>query len=403
MLKAEGYVFEPCSCSASARRLLRQPRPLGSSLAACFGLIYIQDKASLLPPLLLQPPRGGVVLDMCASPGSKAGFLAQLVGDLGLVVANEPQSKRLVTLRKGMEQINAAQVVTNRYSGEGFPEIDGGFSSILLDVPCSAWGTLDKNPKAAKIWRPERLGPLIDLQRLLLQRAASLLAPGGKILYSTCTTNREENEAQAIWAVEELGLEMAELSRPPGFSWQDPEMPGAEESLRVDGPASGCQSFFLACLRRPGQKPEALRAGEGLHSCQAGARYDRLLSVQDLPRHPGAAWEHLPPGGFGLKGKELFFLPRLACEVLGAGLRWEGLPLGKLTHGSIRVNSRWRKLLPPAEQGAGLHLEDMESLRALTAGQSLPAPGQGKQAGLYWRGLGLGWVAVKGRRCLWTG
>jgi 16S rRNA (cytosine1407-C5)-methyltransferase len=400
LLRAEGYIFERCSCSALARRLLKQPRPLGSSIAAHFGLIYIQDKASLLPPLLLDPPQGGAVLDMCASPGSKAGLLAQLVGDSGLVVANEPQGKRHVTLRKTMEQLNAAQVVTSRYPGEDFPEMASGLSHILLDVPCSAWGTLDKNPRAATIWRPGRLGPLLALQRRLLERAASLLAPGGSILYSTCTTNSQENEAQAMWACTELGLDLVPLHEPAGFSWREPEAPG---SLRVDGAASGCQSFFLACLRKPGSGLEGGSPRRAAEPKEAGPPFDRLLSRNELPLQPHAAWDHLPPGQLGLQGKELFFLPERAAELLGSQLQWKGLSLGKLGHGLIRMNGKWRKLLPRASEKRGLHLEDIEGLRALLSGQSLPAPSREKQVGLYWRDLPLGWLAVKGGRCLWAG
>ena len=76
LLRAQGYVFAPEPFSPFCRRLLAEPRPLGSSLAAFFGYIYIQDRSSMLPPLALNPAPGAAVLDMCASPGSKTGFLA---------------------------------------------------------------------------------------------------------------------------------------------------------------------------------------------------------------------------------------------------------------------------------------------------------------------------------------
>lgn len=71
MLRAQGYAFEPDPFFAPARRLTAEPAPLGTSLAAFFGLIYIQDRASMLPPLALNPEPGAAVLDMCASPGAK--------------------------------------------------------------------------------------------------------------------------------------------------------------------------------------------------------------------------------------------------------------------------------------------------------------------------------------------
>lgn len=86
LLRAQGYEFEPEPFSPFCRRLLCEPRPLGSSLAAFFGYIYIQDRSSMLPPLALAPRQGEAVLDMCASPGSKTGFLGQLTGPDGFVL-----------------------------------------------------------------------------------------------------------------------------------------------------------------------------------------------------------------------------------------------------------------------------------------------------------------------------
>ena len=86
LLSAQGFVFEPEPFSPLARRLLQEPFPLGRSLAAFWGYVYIQDRSSMLPPLALAPGEGARVLDMCASPGSKTGLLAQLVGREGLVL-----------------------------------------------------------------------------------------------------------------------------------------------------------------------------------------------------------------------------------------------------------------------------------------------------------------------------
>ena len=98
LLRAQGYEFEPETFSPFCRRLLCEPRPLGSSLAAFFGYIYIQDRSSMLPPLALAPRQGEAVLDMCASPGSKTGFLGQLTGPDGFVLGNELSRARLATL-----------------------------------------------------------------------------------------------------------------------------------------------------------------------------------------------------------------------------------------------------------------------------------------------------------------
>ena len=234
LLSAQGFVFEPEPFSPLARRLLQEPFPLGRSLAAFWGYVYIQDRSSMLPPLALAPDEGARVLDMCASPGSKTGLLAQLVGREGLVLGNEPARPRLANLRRNLAALNLLQAVTCSWPGESLPLPDASWDAVLLDPPCSGWGTTDKNPQAIKRWQGDRLKPMLDLQRKLLTEASRLLRPGGKLVYSTCTTNVDENEGQVRFAVEGLGLEPIPLEPFPGFVFAAPELPGCEGTLRVD-------------------------------------------------------------------------------------------------------------------------------------------------------------------------
>ncbi|MBD5417808.1 MAG: RsmB/NOP family class I SAM-dependent RNA methyltransferase, partial [Desulfovibrio sp.] len=253
LLRAQGYAFEPEPFSPFCRRLVAEPVPLGRSLAAFFGYIYIQDRSSMLPPLALAPAPGGAALDMCASPGSKTGFLAQLVGAGGFVLANEPNPARLATLRANLQACNLLQASTCAFPGERLPLRPGSWGHILLDPPCSGWGTAEKHPATLRLWREDKLGPLVSLQRRLLRHAATLLAPGGRLLYSTCTTNEAENEAQVRFAEEELGLTRVPLAPFPGFTFE--ERPGGGGTLRVDGARSGAQGFYLALLRAPEDGP----------------------------------------------------------------------------------------------------------------------------------------------------
>ena len=137
LLHAEGFRFEPHPCFALARTLTAEPMPLGRSVAARFGYIYIQDKSSMLPPLALAPKPGDKVLDFCASPGSKTGILSQLVGPTGLVLANEPSPDRLATLRVNMRHLGCFNVGTCKYEGQSLPLENDSWPLILLDAPCS--------------------------------------------------------------------------------------------------------------------------------------------------------------------------------------------------------------------------------------------------------------------------
>lgn len=402
MLHAQGYEFEPDPFFAPARRLTAQPRPLGSSLAAFFGRIYIQDRASMLPPVALQPPPGAAVLDMCASPGSKTGQLAGMVGASGLVLGNEPAPARLATLRRNLLAMGLFQTATCCSPGESLPLADHSWQHILLDPPCSGWGTVERNPKVLAMWKDHKVLPLIHLQRALLREAARLLRPGGVMAYSTCTTNPEENEQQVLFAQEQLGLRLEPLPPLPGFSLRAP-LHNCAGVWRLDPLPGDTQGFFVARLRKPDADTPPLLAGPG-----ASLRYDAVPSDALLAQGVAPA---LFPGPVGIFGDSLHVLPELALRHLPATLRWQGLYCGKTSRNNdIRLSPRLRLPGP----GARIDLQGQAGLGTLSAllqGQSIPLaqiPGEitgsedAKSALLCWNTLKLGRVGIKNKRLLWS-
>ncbi len=396
LLSEQGFVFEPEPFSPLARRLVHEPFPLGRSLAAFWGYIYIQDRSSMLPPLALGPCEGARVLDMCASPGSKTGLLAQLVGPGGLVLGNEPARARLANLRRNLAGLNFFQAVTCSWPGESLPLPDGSWDAIQLDPPCSGWGTTDKNPQAVRLWQGERLRPMIELQQKLLAKAARLLRPGGTVAYSTCTTNVEENERQVRFAVEELGLEVVPLKPFPGFVFAEPELPGCEGTLRVDEEASDAQGFYIALLRRPGDAAPAEPLGE---ASTAAYRAVPPAFLRDFGLSP----ELLPPGELAVFQDTLHFLPAAALERLPAAVRWQGMALGRATSQGIVPSPKLRSLLDPEPSRIPrLDIDEVAALERLLQGGSLDTGLSGKEAALFWRGLPLGRLRLKGGRAVWS-
>ncbi len=397
LLRAQGFVFENDPCYQLGRRLKSGPMALGNSLAHAFGYIYIQDRSSMLPPLLLDPPAGSVVLDMCASPGSKTSLLARLVGPEGLVVANEVSPSRLATLRANLRQQNLPNVVTTCYQGQDLPLEEGIWPSILVDAPCSGWGTVDKNPQVMKVWTPDKLAPLVQLQKDILTKAARLLAPGGTLIYSTCTTDPLENEEQVRWAVDTLGLTLEHLEPLPGFSVERDTIPELAHCLLVNGDRSGAQGFFVARLTKPGIPHEA-PAGNARPCGIKGTPVPMSLLTKKYPLQE----EILQEGACCLFKDRVFFLHHKALERFTEKLRWQGLPLGSLRNERFRIDPRLHCLMPGHDILTGLNVSDIDILHKIIAGQSLPAPGKSTTGGLYWKGLPLGWLTIKGSRCLWS-
>ena len=419
LLRAQGYEFEPEPFSPFCRRLLNEPRPLGGSLAAFFGYIYIQDRSSMLPPLALNPGAGCAVLDMCASPGSKTGFLAQLVGTEGFVLGNELSPTRLGTLRANLHQINMIQAATCSYSGDALPLRPESWDAILLDPPCSGWGTAEKHPQVLKLWQGDKLDNLTGLQQRLLRHAAKLLRPGGRLVYSTCTTNVDENETQVRFAEEELGLVREHLAPIPGFVWE--ELNGGEGTLRVDGARSQAQGFYVALLRKPGDAPVAPFApddtqapptfsapGNSTPERRNGRRRARNPEARPTgsPLHPQSLAcptcdpAMLPPGQAVLFGEHVRFIPPQA-EILPPDCVWQGSLLGKLVGGAFEAASRLRVLMPEvADPATSLVLDDISDITALLSGQSRQTGLPGREAGLWWRTLPLGRITLKQGRAM---
>ncbi|MDL2317193.1 RsmB/NOP family class I SAM-dependent RNA methyltransferase [Desulfovibrio sp. OttesenSCG-928-A18] len=471
LLAAEGFSFSPEPFFPLARRLLHEPFPLGASLAARFGYIYIQDRSSMLPPLALRPPDEAAVLDMCASPGSKTGMLGQLVGMNGFVLGNEPSPKRLNTLRRNLQAMNLLCCATCSHPGEALP-LPGGsgaravheaesepaaFSRILLDPPCSGWGTAEKNPRVTSLWQGDKVKPLIGLQRKLLAEAARLLSQGGFLSYSTCTTNVAENEEQLRYARDELGLECLALPELPGFSFMDSPLPDVTGAWRVQGGDDG-QGFFVALLHKPfGQckparaqrdeerGPLSVAAGGPLVNAgvrgrgakdRAGNRRDKAaqrlqesegcLLAPDSIASEGVDAAKLPEGLLAVFGQNVYFLPVAAQKLLApqnTRLVWKGFALGRMgRNGRVHVSAYLRALMPTVAEArnrafAVLDLEDCRPLHDMVSGRGIaldalapasvrsfsPPLGTGggiAELGLYFQGLPLCRLQLRGRRAL---
>ena len=160
------------------------------------GRITRQEAVSMLPVLALNPTHGQIILDLCASPGSKTTQICEHLGDSGAVIANEVISGRVNTLVTNVQRHASRTVLVVQHDGRHIPRVPGsGFDGVLVDVPCTGSGTTRKNPDVWGKWRPSSGRSLHSLQYDLLTRAIELTKPGGRVVYSTCSLDPIENEA----------------------------------------------------------------------------------------------------------------------------------------------------------------------------------------------------------------
>ncbi len=396
LLKAQKFIFEPDPYLPLTQHIIQEPFPLGRSLAAFWGLIYIQDRSSMLPALALNPSLEESILDMCASPGSKTSLLAQMVGNSGLIVSNEPSRTRLITLRQNLLNLNLFNTVTCSWSAEKLPMAAESWKAILLDPPCSGWGTSIKHPQTLKMWRGNRILPLIKLQKKLLSEATRLLQPGGKILYSTCTTNIDENEAQICFAQDILGLKILPLETFPGFSYTTPLMKKCEGTLRITKDNTS-QGFYIACLQKP------LTTKNETPTQSIIQNETTLLYKPIESTNFSINTQALPQGVFGVFGSAIHFLPQKALLSLPHDLYWQGSFFGKYTvNKKIILSPRLRLFDKKTNTIAKIHIEDSQTLEKIIQGQSLQTNFSGKEALLFWKELALGRVRLKNGRAFWS-
>jgi 16S rRNA (cytosine967-C5)-methyltransferase len=158
------------------------------------GSISIQDEASQAIPLLLGVKSGDVILDLCAAPGGKTPPLVRASGPSGLVVAADRHAHRLRAMRNQFERLGLDGVQIVELDAASELPFGRQFDRILVDAPCSGTGTLARHPEIRWRLRPEQLSEFHQLQVGILASAIKQLAPGGRLVYSTCSMEPEENE-----------------------------------------------------------------------------------------------------------------------------------------------------------------------------------------------------------------
>lgn len=210
------------------------------------GLIQVQDPSSVLVGEIADPKEGDVCLDVCGAPGGKGLHLADKLKNTGKVVIRDLTCQKAELIRENIARSGFKNVSVQIHDALVTDEAWAGMADIVLaDLPCSGLGIIGRKPDIKYRMTEEKLMKLAALQRDMLTVVQSYVKPGGKLIYSTCTINRKENEENAAWFLDRFPFEPIDFSGKTGNL--EPIKPGMLQLLPGIHP---CDGFFIAAFRR---------------------------------------------------------------------------------------------------------------------------------------------------------
>ena len=224
------------------------------------GIFYMQDPGAMASLAAVDIPRGAKVLDMCAAPGGKSGQAAAAIGDEGFLHSNEFVPKRAKIMVGNFERLGIKNAfVTSLDTAELKKMYRAFFDFVIADVPCSGEGMFRKNEVAISEWSEENVERCAKRSREILENAAPVVAPGGYIIYSTCTFSVDENEAVVFDFLScHDDFELAEV--------RDELRTVTADGVRIEGDEDGilhkCRRFYPHVSKGEGQFVALLRRKE---------------------------------------------------------------------------------------------------------------------------------------------
>ena len=302
------------------------------------GAYYVQDASSMIYETVVDSlvkkftNRGtGVirVLDMCAAPGGKTTAMINALPDGSEVTANEYTSKRIPALKENIDRWGYSNVTITNKDSHYYALQGENFDIVAVDAPCSGEGMMRKEEIARSQWSMDLIKNCATLQKEILNNAVQALKPGGFLIYSTCTFNRWENEENAQYIKESLGLEPIDMSFPK--EWR------IEEGIKTKLPVyrfiphkTRGEGLFLAVFQKPGEWKESVEFK--LKDGNFKMNNKESLPTVDVDKETALAYLR----------RESIVLPEGSPRGL-VTITYKGLPLGEAKNIGSRANNLYPK------------------------------------------------------------
>ena len=353
---------------------LSQDSRAGAAILHEAGAWYLQEPSAMIPAAVLNAQPGERILDLCAAPGGKTTQNALRMAGQGTIVCNEPIGDRARILSRNVERMGIPNAIVISAWPEKLAAVwPEAFDAIQCDAPCSGEGMFRRHPETREEWNAESPAGCAKRQSDILDSAAIMLRPGGRLVYSTCTLNQIENEG----VVEDF------LRRHPDFSLAAFTLPGLDAPTgmltiyphRVKG-----EGHFVALLRRQGEGRAAWQTASPKNAPDKAS----VKVLQDfLPGQEANL----------LFGNELRLCPDFPdlSRAKGVMVLRSGLHLGTVK-GKVFIPDHAWAVSNAAPDVPRVHLSEEEA-RLYLNGQVVPAAGKGWVLACY-AGVPLGWGKV---------
>lgn len=288
------------------------------------GAYYLQEPSAMAPARLLAPQPGEKVLDLCAAPGGKSAQLADMLGPTGLLCCNEPVPSRAQVLSRNLERMGVSNaLVVSADPAQLAGAWANAFEAVLVDAPCSGEGMFRRHPETRLEWRETSPTSCALRQRRILESAYSMLKPGGRLVYSTCTFSPQENEDTiATFLAAHPDLTPGSFSVPAG---DGSSLHALDGMLRLYPHRIQGEGHFMALLTKNGNSAANPRPTEFLPPGQRLQTPPAALTAAYSAFQNGCP---LPPGN-ALFGDTLLHAPPLP-PLGGIRILRAGLHLGQL-------------------------------------------------------------------------
>lgn len=346
------------------------------------------------------------VLDLCAAPGGKTTHLASLLEEDSLLVSNEVIKSRAVVLADNVAKWGALNVIVTNNDPKDFTDMDGVFNLVVVDAPCSGEGLFRKDNEAVNEWSLANVKLCSQRQQRILADVWPALAPGGFLVYSTCTYNHYENDDIITYITQEFGAEVIPIHAPVHSGILRTAAGGIQF---VPGLVEG-EGQFMAIIRKPlteigyyassrkrSGKPYGSDSKNLPKQNKIAGYWGKIMSLGNLVHVPGELVKGYPEG---LMEDILFFQKRLRVVLSGVAM---GEVKGKdlIPHADLALSGAMQRIVTEDIPLDGMGVVEVDRGEALKFLAKEPLVFSGQPSGyllLTYKGLGLGFVKNLGNR-----